>query len=73
MIETSSLIGKIDTDYKFPKISDEERAKLKKTAGQPKAAPAAVEAPAETAPKAEEAAEQPTAENVENNDQEQGE
>ena len=67
MIETSSLIGKIDTDFKFPKISDEERAKLKKSAGQPKA----VEAPAEAAPKAEEA-EQPAAENVENYE-EQGE
>jgi tetratricopeptide (TPR) repeat protein len=72
MIETSSLIGKIDTDYKFPKLSDEERAKLRKTAGQPKAAPAAAEAPAEAAPKAEETAEQPAAENVENKE-EQGE
>ena len=68
MIETSSLIGKIDTDYKFPKISDEERARLKKSAGQPKAAPVAAEAPAEAAPKAE----QPAAENVENKE-EQGE
>ena len=60
-----------NTDYKVPKISDEERAKLKKTAGQPKSAPVAAEAPAEAAPKAEEA-KQPAAENVENKE-EQGE
>ncbi len=41
MIETSSLIGKIDDNFNFPKISDEERAKLKRTLNAPKAAPAA--------------------------------
>ena len=37
MIETSSLIGKIDTDYKFPEISEEERAKLRNAVNRSKA------------------------------------
>ena len=39
MIETSSLIGKIDTDFKFPEISDEERAKLRNAVNRSQAAP----------------------------------
>lgn len=39
MIETSSLIGKIDIDFKFPKISDEERKSLKEMLNKPRAVP----------------------------------
>mgnify|MGYP001199605570 FL=1 len=49
MVETSSLIGKIDIDFKFPKITDEERKELKKMLNKPKTATtqsSAVAAPA---------------------------
>ncbi len=87
MIETSSLIGKIDTDFKFPEISDEERAKLKQSMNrstvqsEPAAQPAAeqveqpeqaAEAPAEQAEQAVEEQAEPADENVESNE-EQGE
>ena len=36
MIETSSYIGKIDIKFNFPKISKEERKKLKKMLNKPK-------------------------------------
>jgi len=39
MVETSSLIGKIDIDFKFPKITDEARKELKKMLNKPKTAP----------------------------------
>jgi len=87
MIETSSLIGKIDTDFKFPEISDEERAKLKQSMNrstvqsEPAAQPAAeqveqpeqaAEAPVEQAEQAVEEQAEPADENVESNE-EQGE
>ncbi|MBP5406832.1 tetratricopeptide repeat protein [bacterium] len=71
MIETSSLIGKIDTNFNFPKISDEERAKLKKSinhSNQQQAQPAAAEAPAESA--GQEQSAEPKDENVESNEEE---
>lgn len=40
MVETSSLIGRIDTDFNFPKISENERKELKKMLNKPKTAPA---------------------------------
>ncbi len=40
-IETSSSIGKVDIDFVFPKISAEERARLKKKLNKPKTVPVA--------------------------------
>ena len=78
MIETSSLIGKIDTEFKFPAISDEERAKLKSSINRAKAAPAPAQPAAEAQPAAASTPEESkpeaveTEENVEEN-QEGGE
>ena len=80
MIETSSLIGKIDTDYKFPEISEEERAKLRNAVNRSKtvqpaqqeAAPAS-EGEAQKAPEAPAAEESPEEADNEDNQGEEGE
>ena len=53
-IETSSSIGKVDIEFAFPKLTKEERKRLKKKLNAPKVAPAATQqgqggAPAPTA------------------------
>ena len=46
MVETSSLIGKIDVEFNFPKLTDQEREELKKMLNKPKTVTVQENAPA---------------------------